>query len=268
MKKILVLIAMLATAIPVPAASGELVPTDQEADLIIQKLEESGKLDAAFDRAIQRFSVRQQQAQRKQQEEQAARKREMNKNVRKPDPGRDHLLGDKGAEVTLIEFSDYECPYCKQFNGVPQAVVKRLGGRVNFVWRHFPLDFHNPMAHREADAAECVAKLGGNDAFWGYTDVVMARTGSNGKGMPANGGDPLLALASELKLDAMAFKKCLDSGEMSLRVDDDRNDGLRSGISGTPGVIIYNNKTGKTEFINGALPVEALEAATRGVLSQ
>lgn len=264
MKKTLALLALLATAVAAPAA----VPTDQEADMIIRKLEDSGKLDAAFDRAIERFSLRQQQAQRRQQEEQMARQREMNKNVRKPDPGRDHLLGDKGAEVTLIEFSDYECPYCKQFNGVPQEVVKRLGGRVNFVWRHFPLDFHNPMAHREAGAAECIAKQGGNDVFWSFTDAVMARTASNGKGMPADRGDPLLALVTELKQDAKAFKNCLDSGEMSLRVDDDRNDGMRSGISGTPGLIIYNNKTGKTEFINGAMPVEALEAATRGVLAQ
>ncbi len=264
MKKTLALLALLAAAMPAPAA----VPTDQEVDAIIRKLEDSGKLDSAFDRAVERFGLRQQQAQRRQQEEQAARQKELNKNVRKPDPGRDHILGDKGAEVTLIEFSDYECPYCKQFNGVPQEVVKRLGSRVNFVWRHFPLDFHNPMAHREADAAECVAKQGGNDAFWKFTDAVMARTGSNGKGLPADRGDPLLALAVELKLDATAFKKCLDSGEMSLRVDDDRNDGMRSGVSGTPGLIIYNNKTGKTDFVNGAMPIDALEAATRSVLSQ
>ena len=264
MKNPLALLALLAIAFPALAAA----PTDQEADLIIQKLEDSGKLDAAFDRAVQRFTLRQQQAQRKQQEEQAARQKELNKNVRKPDPGRDHLMGDKGAEVTLIEFSDYECPYCKQFNGVPQEVVKRLGGRVNFVWRHFPLDFHNPVASREAAAAECVAKQGGNDAFWKFTDAVMARTASNGKGLPAGAGEPLAALASELKLDAAAFKKCLDAGEMNLRIEDDKNDGLRSGISGTPGIIIYNNKTGKTEFINGALPLEALEAATRGLLAQ
>jgi len=263
MKKILVLLAMLAATAPAWA-----VTTDQEADLIIKKLEDSGKLDAAFDRAVQRYGVRQQQAQRKQQEEQAARQKELNKNVRKPDPLRDHLLGDKGAEVTLIEFSDYECPYCKQFNGVPQEVVKRLGGRVNLVWRHFPLSFHDPMASREAVAAECAAKQGGNDAFWKFTDLVMARTASNGKGMPANGGDPIAGLASELKLDAMAFKKCRDSGEMNSRIADDQNDGLKSGVSGTPGVIILNNKTRKTAFINGALPVDALEAATRGVLAQ
>ena len=186
MKKALFLLAALFAATPVFAAAGNNpVITDHEADLIIQKLEQSGKLDAAFDRALQRYVVRQQGAQRKQQEEQMARQSAMSKNIHKPDPGRDHVFGNKKAEVTLIEFSDYECPYCKGFNGVPQEVVKRMGGRVNYIWRHFPLPFHEPMATREAEASECVAKLGGNDAFWRYTDLVMARTRSNGKGMPA-----------------------------------------------------------------------------------
>ena len=267
MKKAPFLLAALFAAIPVFAAAGSNpVITDQEADLIIQKLEQSGKLDAAFDRALQRYVVRQQEAQRKQQEEQMARQSAMNKNIHKPDPGRDHVFGNKNAEVTLIEFSDYECPYCKRFNGVPQEMVKRMGGRVNYIWRHFPLPFHEPMATREAEASECVAKLGGNDAFWRYTDLVMARTRSNGKGMPAKGGDPLDAIAGELKLDVATFNKCLNSGTTKGILDADRSDGMKSGISGTPGTIIYNNKTGKTQFINGAVPLETLEAATRSVM--
>lgn len=266
MKKILLLLAMLIVAMPTLAAGEKVGPTDQETDAIIQKLEQSGKLDAALDRAIQRYGARQQEAQRKQQEEQMARQVQMNKNVRRPDPARDHIYGQKDAEVTLIEFSDYECPFCKQFHGVPQEVVKRLGGRVNYVWRHFPLAFHNPMAEREAIASECVAKMGGNDAFWAYTDAVMTRTATNGKGIPSSGGDPLAAIAGELKLDVTAFKKCVDSGETKDRVAEDQSDGARSGISGTPGTIIFNNKTGKTEFINGAVTLQTLEAATRSVL--
>jgi protein-disulfide isomerase len=265
--RLLILLAILGATAVVLAADKRPVVTDQQADAMIQKLEESGKLDAALDRAIQRYGARQQESQRKQQEEQISRQKQMNKNVRKPDAARDHIYGVPNAEVTMIEFSDYECPFCKQFNGVPQEVVKRMGGRVNYIWRHFPLSFHNPMAHREAEAAECVSKLGGNDAFWAYTDTVMARTATNGKGMPASNGDPIMALGKELKLDPAAFKKCLDSGEMKSRVDDDQKDGVNSGISGTPGTIIINNKTGKTEFVNGALPLQALESAVRSVLT-
>ena len=238
MKKTLALLALLAAAMPAPAA----VPTDQEVDAIIRKLEDSGKLDSAFDRAVERFGLRQQQAQRRQQEEQAARQKELNKNVRKPDPGRDHILGDKGAEVTLIEFSDYECPYCKQFNGVPQEVVKRLGSRVNFVWRHFPLDFHNPMAHREADAAECVAKQGGNDAFWKFTDAVMARTGSNGKGLPADRGDPLLLLGT------LAFADIPDQSQEATRVFS-RAGQLAHGDMEAMLPVVYKNR----EFVSARL---------------
>ncbi len=267
MKKLVLSFALLIGSASVFAAGKAAVPSDAAADAMIQKLEQSGKLDSALDRAIQRYATRQQEAQRRQQEEQMARQREMTKNVRRPDAGRDHIYGNKTAEVTLIEFSDYECPFCKQFHGAPQEVVKRLGGRANYVWRHFPLSFHNPMALREAVASECAAKLGGNDAFWSYTDAVMKRTASNGKGIASEGGDPLEAIAVELKLDGAAFKKCVDSNETKARIDDDQNDGARSGISGTPGTIIVNNKTGKTEFINGALPLEQLEAATRSVLA-
>jgi protein-disulfide isomerase len=260
---ILVMLALGGVAFPALPAT-----TQKDMDEIVKRLEESGALDRAVDRAIERYLTRQRDAQRKQQEASAAQRSALSQNARKPDPARDHMLGNPVAEVTIIEYSDFECPYCKAFHPTPREVVKRLGGKVNLVWRHFPLDFHNPAAQKEAEASICAAKLGGNDAFWKYADGIMQRTGSNGQGMrPANAEDPLVSLARELKLDIAAFQRCLESGAGRTQIAEDQRDGANAGINGTPGVIVRNNKTGKTVAISGAVPVEALESQTRAVLS-
>lgn len=242
--------------------------SDAEVDRILQRLEDSGKLDAALERSIERRNQKQQEARRKQQEERLEQQRQLSKEVRKPDPGRDHIRGNAGAEVSIIEFSDYECPYCKRFHGTPEEVLKRFDGRVNLVWRHFPLEFHNPAAAVEAEAAECAAAQGGNEAFWKFTDTLMERTLSNGKGMPVTAKDehPLLSLVGELKLDKTAFKVCMDEGRMKQRIRDDMENGINAGIEGTPGIILYHNKTGKTDFVGGAVNAEALEKSVRKFL--
>ncbi len=262
MKKLLILIALITSGAVIAAQ-----PVAGGTDAIIKRLEESGALDRAVDRAIERYLARQQEAQRKQQQDALAQQSAMAKNARNPDPARDHVFGAPRADVTIIEYSDYECPYCKSFHGTPQEVVKRLGGKVNMVWRHFPLDFHNPAAQKEAEASVCAAKVGGNDAFWKYTDAVIARTVGNGKGLPTTDGDPLLAIAKELKLDAALFQKCLETGDGKQQIAEDQRDAMNSGVNGTPGVIIRNNKTGKTVVLAGAVPVEVLENQVREVLS-
>lgn len=243
--------------------------SDTEMDRLIQRMEDSGKLDAALERSIERRNQKQQEAKRKQQEEQLAKQKALSTNVRKPDPARDHIRGKPDAEVSIIEFSDYECPYCKRFHGTPEEVVKRMDGRANLVWRHFPLEFHNPAAAVEAQAAECAALQGGSDAFWKFSDTLMERTLSNGKGMPVTVKDehPLLSLVGEMKLNKDAFKTCMDEKRTQQRVQDDMADGINAGVEGTPGVILYHNKTGKTDFLPGAIPAEAIEAAVMKLLA-
>ncbi|ECV9568420.1 thioredoxin domain-containing protein, partial [Salmonella enterica subsp. enterica serovar Dublin] len=68
-----------------------------------------------------------------------------------------HIYGDLGARFTLVEFSDMECPFCKRFHDTPKQIVDASKGNVNWQWKHMPLDFHNPAAHKEALAAECIA---------------------------------------------------------------------------------------------------------------
>jgi len=264
MKKFLVIVMLCVgnTAFSVSAAT-----TPADVDQIIKRLEESGELDKAVDRAIERYVKGRQEARRKQQEAIEAQRSLLAKNARKPDPARDHIFGNPAAEVSIIEYSDFECPYCKMFHKTPREVIKHLGSRVNLVWRHFPLGFHNPAAEKEAEASICAARVGGNDAFWKYADGIMQRTASNGKGMPAANGNPLVSLARDVKLDVTAFQKCLDSGEAKEQISQDQRDGANAGVNGTPGIIIRNNKTGRSMGMAGALPVETLESRTKEILS-
>lgn len=85
----------------------------------------------------------------------------------------DHILGDKSARVAIIEYSDYQCPFCHRVHPTYQQIMEEYDGKVMWVFRHFPLSFH-PEAMPLAIASECVATLKGNDAFWKFTDDLMA----------------------------------------------------------------------------------------------
>ena len=87
--------------------------------------------------------------------------------------GDDHLRGSAEARIKLVEYSDFECPYCQRFDVTMQQVMSEFGDEVAWVYRHFPLSFH-PQAQPAAEASECVAKLGGDEAFWNYADLLYA----------------------------------------------------------------------------------------------
>lgn len=163
----------------------------------------------------------------------------------------DHIRGSKDAEIVLVEYSDLECPFCKTFHPTVQQIVEEYDGKVAWVYRHYPLSFH-ANAQKQAEASECAAELGGNDAFWQFVDAVFERTESNGTGFALSDLGPL---AAELGLDQQAFQQCLDSGKYEKRVKDDMAGGAETGITGTPGTIIVT-KDGKKDLINGAISFE------------
>ncbi len=173
----------------------------------------------------------------------------------KPVSKDDHVLGDAKAPVTLIEYSDMECPFCKRFHPTIQQVAKEYKGKVKIVYRHFPLNFH-ANAQKEAEASECVAELGGNAKFWNFLDKVFERTTSNGTGFPLDG---LAPLAKEVGVNEQKFKKCLDGGKYAQKVQQQTAEGSAAGIDGTPGSIILG-KNGKSVLIPGAVPFESLKA--------
>ena len=166
----------------------------------------------------------------------------------------DHVLGNPNADVLIIEYSDTECPFCKRFHETMLKVMDQYGksGQVAWVYRHFPLDQLHPKARKEAEALECAGELGGNAAFWKYTDRLYEIT-------PANNGldaAELPKIAVAVGLDAAAFNACLASGRHAARVNKDFEDGANIGVRGTPYSIVWNRKTGKQLPLNGAYPFE------------
>lgn len=180
----------------------------------------------------------------------------------KPVDKDDHVLGDVAkAKVVMIEYSDLECPFCKRFHPTMQQASKEYGSQVAWVWRHFPLSFHQ-NAQKEAEASECAAELGGNKAFWKYIDLIMERTAAGGTGFAL---DALVPLAKEIGLNEAKFKSCLDGNKYAQKVRDQMASGEAAGVTGTPGTILLT-RDGKSQLVPGALPYASLKQAIDGIL--
>lgn len=168
---------------------------------------------------------------------------------------KDHILGSANAPVMIIEYSDLECPFCKQFHGVLKQAIDKYGpsGKVAWVYRHFPLNIH-PKAIKEAEATECAAEQGGNLMFWKYTDRIFEIT-------PSNNGLDLAELektARYLNLDVNKFKTCLDGGKYTNKIEQDIDKAIAAGATGTPYSVIVVD--GKAEALKGSVTYERLES--------
>lgn len=167
---------------------------------------------------------------------------------------KDHIRGNKNAKITLLEYSDFECPFCKSFHPTVAELMKTYTDKIRLVYRHFPLSFH-ANAQKEAEASECIAEIGGNDSFWRYTDAIFERTTSNGTGFAL---DKLGPLAAELGVNQNQFQSCLDSGKYEKLVKDSITEGTAAGVNGTPSTFIINSK-GESQLVVGAQPIDAFK---------
>lgn len=149
----------------------------------------------------------------------------------------DHAQGPENAPVTLVEYGDYQCPYCAQAYPVVKAVQERLGEQLRFVFRNFPLTRVHPDALPAAIAAESAALIAGPDAFWAMHDLIFEHQRDSADALHTS---HLLAYASEAGVGSEEVAPYLDSAELSARVREDFMSGVRSGVNGTP-----------TFFING-----------------
>jgi protein-disulfide isomerase len=161
--------------------------------------------------------------------------------------------GNKDAKVTIIEFTDYQCPFCGRARPTVNQIIETYGDKVHYVLRDFPLNFH-PYAQKAAEAAECA---GEEDKYWEYSQKLW----DNQKALDVSS---LKKYASELKLNSEKFDQCLESGKMADEVNKDMTDGSKAGVSGTPSFFING------QMLTGARPFEQfkevidLELATGG----
>jgi protein-disulfide isomerase len=173
----------------------------------------------------------------------------------------DHIKGDFNAPVTIVEFSDTECPFCKRFHDTMNQIMKKFPNDVRWVYKHAPLDGLHRKARKEAEAFECAAELGGNDGFWEYADRLFEITPSN------DGLDPekLYEIAATVGLNKSKFTKCLDSGKYADKVQAQLSEASIAGMQGTPySVVVFEDQ----KFpLGGALPFEQLEQSISQLLS-
>lgn len=173
----------------------------------------------------------------------------------------DHMRGNSDAPVKVVEFSDLECPFCQRFHGTMRQIIEEYNGKVAWVYRHFPLDSLHSKSRKEAEASECAAELGGNDAFWDYIDRLFEIT-------PANNGFNLKELpdvAEYIGLDKDEFQECLDSARYADAVAEDLEDAANSGGRGTPYSIVVG-PNGEKAVINGAQPYDVIKQGIDSIL--
>ncbi len=182
----------------------------------------------------------------------------------------DAVLGDANAPVTLIEFSDYECPFCKRHVEQVYPEIKKNyidTGKVKMVFRDFvAVTAHNPLATTEAEAAQCAKDQGGDNAYFAYHDQIFAKTTSNGAGLAVS---ELPKIAQGLGLNVDQFNQCLSSRKFKGEVEKDMADAAAAGVTGTPSFFVGKSTadgkiTGK--IIVGAQPYSAFQAAIEEAL--
>lgn len=166
----------------------------------------------------------------------------------------DYIIGPKDAKLVIVEYSDFECPFCKRFHETMHEVAKAFPNDVAWVYRQFPLQTLHQKAPAESVASECVGKLGGNEAFWKFANKLYEVT-------PSNDGLDLAKMpeyAVEAGVDKDAFVACLDDEDVLAAVQTDFDEAVASGGQGTPySLILYK---GEQLEIPGAIPFDDYNA--------
>ncbi len=158
----------------------------------------------------------------------------------------DPAVGDPHAKVIVVEFSDFQCPFCAKALQTVKDLKEFYGDQILFVYRDFPLHSIHPLAGKAAEAAECADEQG---KFWEYHDKLFEKQ----QDWSTGGAGKFKDYAAELGLDTTAFGECLDSGKYAAEVDADLQAGLAAGVTGTPAFII-NGQT-----VSGAVPLDILK---------
>ncbi len=185
----------------------------------------------------------------------------------------DHIKGNPNAPIVIVEYSDFDCPFCKMFHETMNKVMDKFGtdGKVAWVYRQFPIKQLHPNSSKVSEASECVAELGGNDAFWKFTDSAYA---SRKNVTLANGGQtigpvdiaslPDLAVAAGV--DRAQFETCLNEGRYTEAMKAAVTAASKTGAQGTPySIVMIGDQKG---VINGAQPYDVVEGIIESLITQ
>ncbi|MFH1145433.1 MAG: DsbA family protein [bacterium] len=166
----------------------------------------------------------------------------------------DHWQGTWNAPITMVEFSDFQCPFCSRFAPTITQLLKEYEGKIRFVYKHFPLDSLHAQARPAAIASECAAQQKA-DTFWKFYDSFFANQDKLGQ--------PYFEqLAKENNLNITKFQSCLVDQKIAAKVEADFQEGSQKGVRGTPGTFING------QLVSGALPYEQFKGLVDALLKK
>lgn len=166
----------------------------------------------------------------------------------------DHRYGSIAASTVLVEYSDFQCPYCSLIHPTLKRIVDESGGEVAWVYRHFPLDSIHPQATPAALASECVAEQLGSDGFWAFAGKLFANQKSISPAYYAQA-------AGELGANVATFNTCVSSQKHAPKLNTDAQEAFDNGGNGTPFTIVLSG--GKQVSFSGALPYAQIMAVIK-----
>ena len=176
----------------------------------------------------------------------------------------DYIRGNPNAPIMIVEYSDYDCPFCQVFHETMNQIMNEygLGGRVAWVYRQMPIAALHPNSPKLSEAALCVGELAGQDAFWKFSDSVFRSREVNQQ----TNMTKVAALAADAGADPKAFNDCYTSRRMKDKVDASVNEGMAAGIEGTPhsSLLVGNQQA----VIEGAQPYEAVRSIIDNLVKQ
>ena len=164
-----------------------------------------------------------------------------------------YVKWNKNAKVSVIEFSDVQCPFCQRHtnNGTLEQVQEKYGDNVNIIFAHFPLGFHQ-NAQKAWEALECAGKIGGEEAFFAFKKAYFAKWGDSNMELAKQA-------ATDVWLDETKLIDCVNGGEFAQKVKDHMAFGQSLWVTGTPGNIVINNETLETQKVSWAVPASAFD---------
>ena len=234
------------------------IDTEQRKKLkqeILNELLQSDVLKQHIIKEIKLYEIEKLSLQNKQKRQRQNKLTQQAKQTLRPVlPARGHIYGNPAAPVSIIEFSDFKCPYCRKIHPVLKRLVNDSDKQINWVFRHFPLGSHKPDVQQEAQASECANHLAGNKGYWQFIDALFAQ--------PRRGqsSEQIINRASSIaNIDLSELQECIQSEKFKERVNEDGKEAVSMGLRGTPANIIIHHPSQQFRLIQGSASLSSFK---------